>query len=272
MENAVNQSLSRGLKVLIAVNESTPASVSNVVRQTGLAKATALRMLATLKNEGFIDFDATSGGYKTLPKARRLAGSMLAENTFLLAARQYLGDFAQSVKWPSDLLMPEGQAMVLQTSSRHVAPITLKRFEQSRFIMTESSSGLAYLAACSVRRRQSIISAVAELRADGAQESQIAEAAHRKIEAVRECGYAVKDYDAPVEGTRVVSVPVVVKGGPVGALALALIRDVFSDDHFDDVLMPKLRAAADEISELYVTHGAAETGLYTVFGEPGVFS
>ncbi|MEH6473768.1 MAG: helix-turn-helix domain-containing protein, partial [Halopseudomonas sp.] len=199
------QSLVRGLNVLVAVNENTPATVTQIVAGTGLPKATVIRLLKTLKAEGYIDNDPEAGGYKPLPKVRLLASPMIAENSFAISARRFLNDFAQVVKWPADILMPEGASMVVQASNRDTAPIQIKRFEQARFAIFSSASGLAYLSAASPQNRQHLINAIVTLKGGGDEATQQAEEVFREIESIRQRGYAVADYHAPIEGTRAVA-------------------------------------------------------------------
>ena len=185
------QSLVRGLNVLIAVNENTPATVTQVVASTGLPKATVIRLLQTLRKEGYIDMDKAEGGYKPLPKVRLLASPMITDNNFAISARHFLNDFSQLVKWPTDILMPEGSAMVVQASNRDTAPIYLKRFEQARFALLSSASGLAYLTATSATKRQEMINAIASLKKTGTEATVLAEQAYRNIEITRQRGYAI---------------------------------------------------------------------------------
>ncbi len=253
------QSLVRGLNVLVAVNENTPATVTQLVSTTRLPKATVIRLLKTLKNEGYIDLDPVAGGYKPLPKVRLLASPMITENSFALSARNYLNDFSQVVKWPSDILMPEGSSMVVQASNRDTAPIFLKRFEQARFAILNSASGLAYLSAASAHKRQELINVAAGLNRSGAEATQLAEQTYQKIEACKQRGYAVADYHAPIEGTRAIAIPLMCNKEAFGALAMLFLKDAVSDEQLNNFLLPQLQEAANEIAGLYSQFGGAGT-------------
>jgi len=240
------QSLVRGLNVLIAVNEKTPATVSHIVMVTGIAKGTVIRLLKTLKNEGFIDFDKLSGGYKTLPKVRLLANSMLTDNDFSFAVQHYLNDFSQIVKWPTDVLMPEGAAMVIQASSRSTAPITLKRFDQVRFELLESASGMAFLSAMEARESDEIIKSTSTLI-----QQENFEYIQNRVLKSKQQGYALANYHAPIEGTRAIAIPLMYQGNVFGALAMLHIRDLVSEDTLLNFLLPNMKKAALEISKYY---------------------
>ncbi|WP_166365642.1 helix-turn-helix domain-containing protein [Pseudomonas akapageensis] len=249
-----NRSFIRGLNVLVAVNEHNPATVSQVVAATGLAKATAIRLLYTLRSQGYIAFDQDAGGYKPLPKVRLLASSMMMSNTFGIAIRQYLNDFSQQVKWPSDFLMPEGNAMVLQATNRNVAPIGLKRFEQTRFPMLSSASGMAYLASIAKGLRQELVMTISTAE-DGNKAAATARLIEQRILDTQERGYGTAYYNTPLDGMCAIGVPVLVHEKTIGALTLLVLHDAVTPDQLDGTLLPKLRAAASEIGRLYVQHG-----------------
>lgn len=251
------QSLVRGLNVLVAVNEHTPATVTKVVASTGLPKATVIRLLQTLKGEGYIDMDRAEGGYKPLPKVRLLASPMLTDNSFALTARHYLNDFSQQIKWPTDLLMPEGASMVVQASNRDTAPIQIKRFEQARFALLSSASGIAYLSAESVKKRQEMINAIASLQKSGTEATAIAAQTYQKIEDAVKRGYAIADYHAPIEGTRAIAIPLTVKDKPFGALAMLFIKDAVTKQQLNDFLLPSLKEAAQDLAKLYAQNQTA---------------
>lgn len=244
------QSLVRGLNVLIAVNEKTPASVSHIVMATGIAKGTVIRLLKTLKNEGYIDFDKLSGGYKVLPKVRLLASPMLSDNDFSVSVQHYLNDFSQIVKWPTDVLMLEGAAMVIQASSRSTAPITLKRFDQVRFELFSSASGIAYLSGMEDVELNAFIHSINALD-DSENKAANFEIVQKRIQQSKQQGYALADYHAPIEGTRAIAIPLISQGKVFGALAMLHIREVVTDEVLVNLLLPNMKKAATEISKYY---------------------
>lgn len=253
------QSLARGLKILVAVNEHTPATVTQIVSSTGLPKATVIRLLKTLKNEGYIDLDPQAGGYKSLPKVRLLASPMIMDNSFAVSTRQFLNDFSQLVKWPTDLLMPEGSAMVVQASNRDTAPIHIKRFEQGRFSLLQSASGVAYLSALDRQKCREIVSTITALQPNEEEANLLAKNAYTEIESCQQLGFAIADYHAPIEGTRAIAIPLMLNGEPFGALAMLIIRDAVSEEQLTTFLLPQLREAASHVAKLYNQDGAVLT-------------
>ena len=248
------QSLSRGLSVLAALNERSPASLTHLVAATGLAKATVVRILNTLRADGYVE-RAERSGYRALPRARLLSSSLNSESAPKQVVRRQLNDFARAVKWPAEFLVREGSAMVIELSNRDVAPIGLKQFEYTRFPLLSSAAGIALLAWSKPADREDIIrTAAASLKSGNP--ALVVQAARNDIEQTRRRGYAMHDYEAPIEGTRALALPVFAHDAPVGAMSLILLRDAVPQAHQEKVLVPRLQEFAAAVSRQYAVFGA----------------
>ena len=245
------KSLAKGLGVVIAVNELAPARVSSLVEQTGLPKPTLIRILNTLVAEGFVENRprGEGGGYAPTPKVRLLA-SAFAEGTLLAqAAQPVLNNLCEETKWPADLLVRDGLSTVIEASNRLVAPIRLKRFEQKRFPLINSSSGLALLAYLPKKECREVLTSVLAHGVPNGQSPVREEQVAGWIEETKKAGYASWEYDAPIQGTRVYSLPVVDRGRPIAVLTLVTLRDVLSQTKFETDLLPFFSEAAAEIAK-----------------------
>ena len=265
------RSLVRGLDVLIVVNESPPATVSRIVAQTGLPKATVVRILNTLRARGYIAQNKSGGGYRPLPRVRRLASAMMVENPFLSEARRLLAEFGHVTKWPSDLLLAEPDAMLIVASNRDTAPLRLTRFEQRRFPMLDSAAGLAYLAALDPPERERIITSLAAMGGDAEDATARAGRTYTRVQAVRERGYALRDYQAPIDGTRAIAVAITSRGAPVGAIVLIVLRDAITDEQLEGSLVPALSDQAQRLGEQHELLADDVSGSPTIpvhFAEP----
>jgi IclR family mhp operon transcriptional activator len=237
--------LERGLSVLVAINERSPASLSHLVEATGLPKATVIRILHTLRSQGYVEL-AEPRGYRPLPRVRQLSRALDHEDAGLQSVRRILSDFAQVVKWPAEFLVREGAVMVIEVSNRNIAPIGLRRFEDRRFPLLTSASGVALLAWSEPRTRQEIIrSVVTQMKVTNP--SHLVKAAHDQIAAALKRGYAVHDYDAPIQGTRAIAVPVFRSDLPIAALALIFLREAVASTQLQASLVPRLWDTAREI-------------------------
>ena len=244
------KSLSKGLAVLVAVNESAPARVSSLVQQTGLPKPTLIRILNTLVDEGYLINRSRKdgGGYRPTPKVRLLS-SAFAEGTLLTqVAQPVLNNLCEMTKWPTDLLVRDGLSMVIEASNRMVAPIGLKHFEQKRFPIINSSSGHAYLLSLPEAQSTEVITAALAHGMPGGAARISADKIKNMIARAREQGYTSWEYDAPIQGTRVYSLPVIDRGNPLAVLTLITLRDVVGIDKFEAELLPELREAVQQIA------------------------
>jgi IclR family mhp operon transcriptional activator len=243
------QALVRGLKLLAVLNEHPLATVSQLVAVSGFPKASVVRMLNTLRAEGYVELDDRGSGYKVAPKARLLSSSQAIRNPAISAIRRLLTDFSHAVKWPAEFLAPEGGAMVIQVSTRDVSPITLQRFEQTRFPIHDSAAGFVYLGAADEKEREARLRAVTDWQRRDA--TAIRTHAEKGIAEWRKTGFAQRDYDSPIEGTRIAAVPVMAGKKPVGALVLIYLRDAVWPGQLDDALLPQLREAAQRTGEIW---------------------
>ncbi|HYW04619.1 MAG TPA: helix-turn-helix domain-containing protein [Gammaproteobacteria bacterium] len=250
------RALARGLRVLVAVNETAPATVSRVVKATGIPKATVIRLLGTLQEEGYLGQDGATQAYHPLVKVRRLASAMMVESPFLAEARRILNEFGQQVKWPGEILLAESDAMVIATTNRDTAPITLKQFEQRRFPMLDSASGAAYLAALPVDPRRRLVSRICSLDHVGtAQET--ADRALNAAARAQDRGYATRTYHAPMDGMQVFAVPLFAGSEPVGALVVVTLSAVMDETTFVARHLDQMKATARQAGQQYSIDPAA---------------
>lgn len=237
--------LERGLSLLAAINELSPASLAMLVDATGIPKATVVRLLHTLRQAGYVE--RAEEGYRLLPRIRELFSSVNRDSAPGQVIRRMLNDFAAIVKWPTEFMIREGATMVIEVSNRDTAPINLRRFEQTRFPLLHSASGIALLAWSKPRRREEIIRA-ALLQEKASERPTIIKATRRKLVEALERGYGVQDYDTPIQGTRAIAVPVFEDDVPVAGMALIYLRDVLPQNQIDNVLLPQLREMANKVS------------------------
>lgn len=249
-----SQSFGRGLSVLVALNESSPATLSQLVEATGLAKTTVMRILHTLRVGAYVEL--VDEGYRPLPRVRLLSSSLDRDSAPTRFVQGVLNDFAQVVKWPAEFLVRDGATMVIEVSNRSVAPIGLKRFVYTRFPLFHSAAGIALLAWMKRGEREAVIRATS-VHLKSADRGAVERSIRAETRISRKRGYAMHDYQAPIEGTRAVSVPVLWREAPIAAVSLIVLRDAMPPAHFESFLLPRLREVANEIGQHYVALGAS---------------
>lgn len=250
-EVAPVRALSRGLQVLIALNELAPATVARVTNVTGLPKATVIRLIQTLKAEGYVaDGEA---GYEPTPKVRLLAGALADQSLMLQVSRPILSALADIVKWPCDLMVRDGLSMLIEATNRDTAPIGLKRFEQRRFSLLRSASGTMWLLHLGTAERERLIRAALPLQ-DG---DETPETVAARLARARERGYGLARYDAPIDGTTAISVPALLRGRPIACLSLIFLEGAVSEAQIDAKLLPELKRAAEDVASAHARYDLA---------------
>lgn len=254
------RSLVRGLRLLTLVNELAPASVSDLVKASTLPKATTIRLLATLRESGYVRQDSVSGRYEPLPAVLRLSGGLHAHDGFSDLAKRQLNEFGQQVNWPAELMMAESDAMVILASNRETSPIQLRLFEQRRFPVLRSAGGLAWISALPARERESVLARLCALDApaEPAQDAgnDLLTEARNRVDRVRRAGYSRQLYEAPVPGMQAIGVPIMAARKSVGALVLLTLQSVVPLEQMEQQLLPPLKETAAALGHDYATRTA----------------
>jgi len=231
--------LARGLRVLVAINDLETATVTRVVSETLLPKATVIRLLQTLQSEGFVTQDPQTLTYRVTAKVASLSRSLGLEGEIDGLIQTPLDLLADQVKWPAEYLVADGLSMRIRSNNRDRAPIKLKLFERRRFPMLGSAAGLVYLAALD---NDALREYLTQLTANTAERRT----ARQRIDAVRQRGYAARSLNelGPNMAVAAVALP-----ARAGALSLVHFDDVVSLQQFESVILPKLERCASAIAK-----------------------
>jgi DNA-binding IclR family transcriptional regulator len=144
------KSVAKAFKVLDALNER-PLNPTELSKLTALPRSTALRMLKTLINEGYVShYDVNSDRkYFVTQKTRVLCRGARAYLEDYSLVRQRLEALATKVKWPVYLTINDGFQMDVLESTEASSPYFLRdSILGQRLPLFSSASGLAFLAAC----------------------------------------------------------------------------------------------------------------------------
>jgi IclR family mhp operon transcriptional activator len=230
--------LARGLRLLAALNDLETATVSGLVKETNLPKATVIRLLQALQAEGYAAQDPETLTYQVTPKVASLSRSLIGKNQTEGLVQVALDLLADEVKWPAEYLVPDGVSMLIQANNRERAPIKLKLFERRRFPILDSAAGVAYLANLSDLDRGKWLKHLLK------SPSQIT-SMKRRIEDVARAGYATRSL--PELGPNMRVAAVAVPGGG-GALSMIYFDDVVAKKHLETMLLPLVRKAAANVA------------------------
>jgi DNA-binding IclR family transcriptional regulator len=230
--------LARGLRLLAALNDLETATVSGLVKETNLPKATVIRLLQALQAEGYAAQDLETLTYRVTPKVASLSRSLIGKNQTESLIQVVLDLLADEVKWPAEYLVQDGPSMLIQSNNRERAPIKLKLFERRRFPLLDSAAGVAYLSGLDDIERSKWLKRLLK------SQSEIA-SAKRRIEEAAQAGYATRALNELGPNMRVAAVPV---PGGGGAISMIYFDDVVAKKHLETALLPLVKKAAASVA------------------------
>lgn len=249
--------LLRGLDVLRAVNRGAPATVKGIHEETGIDKATVVRMLETLIHAGYVAAETDRAGYRVTGRVLQLSAGFDAHHVAAELCTPILARFRQSVGWPSDFAIRDGTEMIVVRTSRGTGPLAFDRAPGFRAPILLTSIGKAYLAHCAPAELAEVEAGLTA--AGGTGEPVRAD----MLEQVRRDGYAVMDeiYSQReyAGALRAVAVPVLGGGRLFGALNLAFLQQALPVEQAVAQHLPALREAADQLAAAFAQGGLAGT-------------
>jgi len=249
--------LERGLQVLDALRTNPISSLHELHLATGISKPSLLRVLHTLERFGLVSRRLGDGRYRASTDLTRIPKKQARYERVAEAAAPVLDHLCQKISWPSDLMVPAGDHMLIAETSQMQTPFLIRAGGIGRsvnWLMT--AVGRAYLAYCPDREREGVLR---RLRKSGRPEDRLAHETKRfeKILAeTRKRGYALRDsgYVGGFYGTSprddglaAIALPLLDRKSVHGAINILWVKTAFSIEDFASRYLGDLQAAAYEI-------------------------
>ena len=253
-----NRSLDRGLAVIAALARGGAMSLADLHQETGLAKSTLRRLLATLIRRRFALRSLADGRYRAAITLPDFATEPVPRGMALVAdaSLPHALDLTRSIGWPSDIHVRDGSAMRIVESTRPASPFLLHRGEVNRRVNHfASAAGMACLAELPEsevseldrRTRGDPLLGLARFGLDLAGYMKLLEAARARGCAARLAAYAGET--VPDDSLSAIAVPLRLDGRPVGGLTLLWPRTLKSVEEFASEHVEALRRAGFRIEE-----------------------
>jgi IclR family mhp operon transcriptional activator len=254
------RALERGLEVLQLLQTTKAASLHDLHRASGLAKATLMRVLLTLERRGLVWQRMADGAY--LPGHTLQARARYLEDEIHLVevASSVLERLVRRVDWPSILAVPRLDYMEVVETNRprsyfHHIPLGPVGF---RINILRSATGRAYLAFCGEAEREAVLARLRASPQAGNTSARRAAWVARMLNETRRQGYAEREpdfgghYDKPRsvwdDGRNSIALPISVDGTVVGCVNLTWIAKVSSVQEIVRRHLASLKEATEEIS------------------------
>lgn len=240
------QSLERGLAVIRSFSTERPRqTLSDVARATGLTRATARRLLLTLRQLGYVrDSD---GHFELTARVLDIAYAFIASLNVPEIAQPYMERLSEQVHEASSIAVLDDTEMV------YVARVPAKRIMTvsiglgSRFPAYQTSLGRALLAELADDDVTDIFERSDLSRATERTVRTSAELLER-LAVVRENGWALVDQELEI-GVRSLAAPIRdCDGVAVAAINVSTHAGRTDLDQVHEIFLPRLLDAAEQIS------------------------
>lgn len=249
--------LERGLRVLEALEAKSISSLQDLHLTTGIPKPSLLRVLHTLERFRLVSRRLGDGHYRASTNLTRRPRRQARYERVAEAAAPVLDRLCQKISWPSDLMVPAGDHMVIAESSQTHTPFLIKAGGIGYSInWLLSAVGRVYLAYCPAREREQILG---RLRASGKPEDRLAHEPKRVdmiLAETRKRGYGIRDpgffggfFGAPPYDDGLAAISVALSDGTRvhGSINILFVRSAFAVEDFAGRHLADLQAAAREI-------------------------
>ncbi len=240
------RTLERGLTVLSALAELREGTLTQIAKKAGLSASTAYRLLETLRQQGYVEWEERSGLFSVGLRAYQVGAAFSERNSLLSAAQGEMQTLVQDINETANLAVRRGSeaVYVYQVEARQM----MRMFTQIGAVAPLHCSGvgkvmLAWLPAAEVRHLvgEGPYPAYTPASLTGLP------ALSRELETVRDQGYALDDEEREL-GVRCLATPVRDSSGEVVAsLSISAPTSRFPRKNIPEMLA-RVRLASDQIS------------------------
>lgn len=252
--------LARGLQVLQVLQTSQGMSLAALHGRTGVPKASLLRILKTLMEQGFIWQRMVDDAWVPSFSLADTAGRMNRDHQLLEVASPILEALTRQIEWPSVLAVPRlGHMEVIETNATRAYFDNIRLGPMGFQVnMLRSASGRAFLAFCEEPAREAVLQT---LRRSDRKGDRLARSPHYIEAALAETraqGFGLRDPDfggdydegrAVVDdGRDSIAVAIRLPGHVPGTLNITWARKVHKRDRAIELLAGPAQRAADEIA------------------------
>lgn len=235
--------LQRGLEVLLAIDSSSAATLTELYRQTGIPKASLQRILKTLREAGWIERNDLESRY-VRSAALGVSGPQIRWRAQVSSLSVPLRAALQRrIPWPLDIAVRDGNCMLILDAHRPSNGLSVNyRVLGFRPHMLVSSLGRCYLAHCPDSERQSILTALSRSKRPFDQLAKEPETLRRFVVEARRNGFATRmqsatGKDSP-ENFGALAVPIYSGATLIACLSCSWLPDVANEA---DIAMAHLK-------------------------------
>lgn len=252
------QSLVKGLDILAALNRrpSASASITELGRMTGLHRTTIKRLLETLRQEGYVECDATTNFYRLTFRVQRLSYGFRDTVQISEIAWPQMRLISKALIWPCSLVSLEGDEMVVRLSTRSYSPLSFhSAMPGRRMPLLTTAAGRAYLAFAPEEEQKVLLDMLQERPEIDEKYAKNTHFIRRLLSETRQRGYAINQGEWDIEPKfGGVAVPLKYQGRVLACLNLIFLIRAIKDEAALRAIGTELLAHARIIEQGFATH------------------
>jgi len=151
------QALDRGVLLLQAVAQHNAVSLSDLAMQVGMPASSAHRLLMTLQQHDFVDFDENTQLWQVGIEAFRVGSAYLTRTNFIDAARQPLRSLMEATGETANLAVMDNTEVVFVAQVETTNPVRAFFSAGTRALMHSSGIGKALLSQMPKRQLDAVL-------------------------------------------------------------------------------------------------------------------
>jgi IclR family mhp operon transcriptional activator len=237
--------------LLVILNQHNGANIRRLSDETGLPKATTVRLLQTLMEAGYVGQDSNRGEYYVTSAVYRLCRGFWTASLLVGAARPYAAELTRRLKWPISVAVPDEDAMVIAFSTIQESPISWRPPAADRRLpVLTRGHGKAYLAFCSPEQQRLMIGVLSGSKNPEDALARNPAALNSMLNEIRKNGYAERNKEAEPINSTTIAVPILFRGDAVASLGVSYYRAAISPEEAVHQYKTPLAASAEAIGSM----------------------
>lgn len=247
------RAISRGLKMLQAINEAGSLTMMNAARAVGVPYPTACRIMQTLMYEGFVEMEPDRKRYRPTAMVHTLGSGYHFDNTVVVAARPELVELTKELLWPVSIATRVGLRMVVRDSTHSMTSLTFQNYYPGDSLpLFSTASGKVHFAFCDDVEREAILKGLKTFGASDERAMAYFSDTLRQARQVRKKGFAThaKNQHTELPGkTSSISVPILVQDRLVATLQLIFFASAMPVEEAVKRYLKALQESAAKIAD-----------------------
>ena len=240
----------RALMLLRALNTRAVSSIDMLYRETGLPKATIVRLLETLIADGYATKDKNQGGYLVTSMVQSLSCGFHTEPLVVQAGRPWATALTRRLQWPISIALLDQTDVIIRFSTVSDSPVSPEHATiNMRLSLLDRAMGLTYLAFCPAGEREILLQMLATSRSEELRCTGGRRTLEDRLSLIRADGFATRGKRVEPLTSGTVAVPITDGGRVLATMGMGYFRSAISEKRIAEEYVPILRESAAQIVE-----------------------